>query len=71
MAKKRTATSARKRASEPGPRSTVLTIKGTDEWKGWLNGLSDHLRIPTSTIVDLALVRFAKESGYTMEPPKR
>jgi hypothetical protein len=71
MAKKRTAPKAGKQSTEPGPRSTVLTIKGTEEWKEWLNGLSDHLRIPTSTIVDLALVRYAKESGYTKEPPKR
>lgn len=63
---------ATEQPGEPGPRrSVVLTIKGADEWKEWLNGLSDHLRIPTSTIVDLALVRYAKEVGYEKAPPKR
>lgn len=71
MAKKRATAGTKKQAPEPGPRGTVLTIKGTDDWKDWLNGLSDHLRIPTSTIVDLALVRYAKEMGYTKEAPKR
>ena len=55
----------------PGPRKTVLTIKGTDEWRVWLEGLGDFLRTPTSTVVDHALVKYAKEVGYTREAPKR
>jgi hypothetical protein len=69
MAKKRAPVKAQ--AQPPGPRRTVLTIKGTDEWRIWLEGLGDHLRTPTSTIVDHALVRYAKEVGYTKEAPKR
>lgn len=74
MAKARAITKASQAPeAPPAPvrRGTVLTIKGTEEWKGWLGGLSDHLRIPTSTIVDLALVKFAKENGYEPEAPKR
>jgi hypothetical protein len=52
-------------------RRTVLTIKGTDEWKAWLDALADHLRTPASTIVDHSLVRYAKEVGFTKPPPKR
>jgi hypothetical protein len=52
-------------------KAVVLTIKGTDEWREWLEGLSKHLRTPTSTIVDHALVRYAKESGYQAEAPER
>ena len=70
MAKKR-ATKAKSPEPEPGPRRTVLTIKGTDEWRRWLEELSDFLRTPTSTIVDHALVRYAKEMGFTKEAPKR
>jgi hypothetical protein len=73
-----TATMAKKRpvkaagpASSPGPRRTVLTIKGTDEWRVWLEGLGKHLRTPTSTIVDHALVRYAKEVGYDVPAPER
>jgi hypothetical protein len=68
MAKKRIPAA---KAPEPGPRKTVLTIKGTDEWRGWLEGLADFLRTPTSTIVDHALVKYAKEVGYKAEAPKR
>lgn len=68
---------ARKKTSKPaapeqaGPRRTVLTIKGTDEWRSWLEELADHLRMPTSTIVDHALVRYAKEQGFAKPAPKR
>lgn len=61
----------KRKGPAPPTRNTVLTIKGTEEWKAWLNGLCDHVRIPASTIVDLALVRYAKEVGYTREAPKR
>lgn len=54
-----------------GPRKTVLTIKGTDEWRSWLEGLADHLRTPTSTVVDHALVDYARARGYDREAPKR
>jgi hypothetical protein len=70
MAKKRPA-KTRVGAAEPGPRRTVLTIKGTDEWRVWLEGLAKHLRTPISTIVDHALVRHAKEMGYEPEAPER
>ena len=50
---------------------SVLTIKGTDEWRAWLEELADYLRTPTSTIVDHALVRYAKEMGFPKEAPKR
>lgn len=52
-------------------RRTVLTIKGTDEWRGWLERLGKHLRTPTSTIVDHALVRYAKENGFSEPAPER
>jgi hypothetical protein len=58
-------------ATKPGPRKTVLTIKGTDEWSLWLDELGDHLRTPISTVVDHAIVRYAKEMGFAKEAPKR
>ena len=57
--------------TQAGPRKTVLTIKGTDEWRGWLERLGEHLRTPTSTIVDHALVKHAKDVGFAEEAPKR
>ncbi len=69
MAKKKIAPKAK--APGLGPRRTVLTIKGTDAWRGWLERLAKHLRTPTSTIVDHALIRYAKEMGFEEEAPER
>jgi hypothetical protein len=71
MAKKKAPESVPETTAKQGPRKTVLTIKGTDEWRAWLEELGDHLRTPTSTIVDHALVRYAKEMGFDKEAPKR
>jgi ribosomal protein L16 Arg81 hydroxylase len=70
MAKKQ-ATKAKPPEPEPGPRRTVLTIKGTEAWSQWLNRLADHVRLPASTMVDHALIRYAKEMGFSEEAPKR
>jgi hypothetical protein len=67
MAKKRPG----KKTPEPERRRTVLTIKGTEEWRGWMERLAEFLRTPTSTIVDHALVRYAKEMGFKEEAPPR
>lgn len=71
MAAKRISKPASKAAPEPGPRRTVLTIKGTDEWRSWLERLAEHLRTPTSTLVDHALVEYAKAKGFKEEAPLR
>jgi hypothetical protein len=68
MAKKKTAKPA---PQAPSARKVVLQMKGTDAWKDWLDGLGKHLRTPTSTIVDHALVKYAKEVGYGREAPER
>lgn len=77
MAKKKaagtetTTAATRPRTADHGPRRTVLTIKGTEAWRLWLEELGKHLRTPTSTVVDHALVRYAKEMGFSKEAPER
>ena len=61
------------KAAAPTPeterRKVVLTIKATEEWRGWLDRLSKHLWTPTSTIVDHGVIRYAKESGFDEPAP--
>lgn len=71
MAKKKATAATTKARADDGPRQTVLTIKGTPEWKAWLDDLGDHCRMPASTIVDHALVKYAKEMGFQKEAPRR
>lgn len=56
---------------EPAIRRAVLQMKGTDEWKAWLDDLAKFLRMPTSSIVDNALVDYAKAKGFTKAAPER
>jgi len=67
----RARSAAKGKAPEPGPRRTVLTIKGTDEWRAWLEELGQFLRTPTSTIVDHALVEYARAKGFKKDAPLR
>jgi hypothetical protein len=62
---------ARQTEEESGPKRTVLTIKGSPEWKAWFERFSDFVRTPGSTLVDHALIRHAREMGFTEEAPKR
>jgi ribosomal protein L16 Arg81 hydroxylase len=71
-----TATMAKKKpakAATPAPerRRTVLTIKGTEEWREWLEALSRQLREPVSTAVDKAIVMYAKANNFDREAPER
>jgi hypothetical protein len=50
---------------------TVMTIKGTAEWKEWLNRLADFSRLPSTIVIDLALAEWAKSHGFPEPPPKR
>jgi hypothetical protein len=60
-----------KQPATPDRRRTVLTIKGSEEWKAWLERFAEFLRTPASTVVDHALVRYAKEAGFKDEAPMR
>lgn len=52
-------------------RKAVLQMKGTEAWKGWLDRLAKYLRMPTSSVVDNALVEYAKSKGFPEEAPER
>ncbi len=60
--------------AKPGERDkrmTVMTIKGTVEWKEWLDRLSDFSRLPSTVLIDVALADWAKQRGFLESPPKR
>lgn len=57
--------------SDQPTRRAVLQMKGTDAWKGWLDRLAKFLRMPTSSVVDNALVDYAKSKGFEEEAPER
>jgi uncharacterized protein (DUF1778 family) len=69
MAKKKV---ARKMSSNTQERRSVaVTLKGTEEWKDWLEQAADHCRVTVSAFIDFAAAEYAKAHGFKKEPPKR
>jgi hypothetical protein len=62
-------TAAGKAQSGPGP--LALTIRGSVEWREWVQRGADHCRTDVAKLVDAALIRYLKEQGFTEQPPKR
>ena len=54
-----------------GVKHNVLSIRGTTEWRDWLNRLSEHCRLKSPDVIDRALIVYAKQEGFTEPPPKR
>ncbi len=45
-------------------------VRGSAEWKEWLEGIAKANRQSVSGLLDTALARYAKEMGYP-DPPER
>jgi hypothetical protein len=69
----RTAAMGRKRLhpEDPNRKPVALTIKGTEEWKKWLEEAALHCRLNVSALVDLAVTQYVKAQGFDKAPPKR
>lgn len=65
MAKK----SGRPPNPEPLERVTIINLKGTPEYRKWLDEFSEATHIPASSLVRLGLIALAKEYARD-EPPK-
>lgn len=50
-------------------RLTVFSLKGSPEYRDWLNGLSSHTLVPTAVIARDAIAKWGKERGY-IDPPE-
>ncbi len=54
-----------------GRKPTALTVKGSEEWKEWIEEAASHCRISVSSLVDLAVTQYVKNQGFTKKPPER
>ena len=48
-----------------------IAIRGSQEWRDWVNGLADSRRLKVTDLIDQALVEYAERHGYEPKPPKR
>ena len=67
-------TSDRRKPGRPkrgGPaRVTVVALKGSSEWKEWLDRFAAHCRLGLADTMEQSLMCYAKEREYS-GPPKR
>lgn len=54
----------------PARQKNVLALRGTDDWKSWLDGYAKSKGMPVTVLVDHALRELAKRDGY-QDPPTR
>jgi hypothetical protein len=51
-------------------RETVVALKGSREWKAWLDRFAGHCRLGLADTIEQSRDHFAQERGYR-RPPKR
>lgn len=71
-----TATMARKKTSRGKPVSAkgstiAVTLRGSPEWKAWVEALAAHARLDVAKVIDRALIDFATKEGFTTKAPER
>jgi hypothetical protein len=80
MAKKRTKPAASPKTasaarSGPEPKSggalpNIISMRGSREWRAWLDRLAEACRATPSALIDRALAELARREGFE-EPPRR
>jgi hypothetical protein len=71
MARPKRATGKKVAAREPTNKPTAITVKGSPEWREWVNRGAKHCRTEVAKVVDAALVDYFKARGFTEEAPER
>jgi hypothetical protein len=60
-----------KAKAAPDTGAPALTIRGSKEWREWVNRAADFCRTDVAKLVDASLIRYVRDQGFTEEPPKR
>ncbi|MHC5543245.1 hypothetical protein ACYOEI_33910 [Singulisphaera rosea] len=59
------------RPKRKGPaRETVVALKGSLEWKTWLDGFAEHCRLGLADTIEQSLLFYAQDRHF-QRPPKR
>lgn len=63
---------AKKKTNETADsRHIVISLKGTEAFRDWVNELADHERITSVAVIERALVEYAANHGFKKPAPKR
>lgn len=60
------------RPKGPRPRRKMIAaFKGSPEFASWLDSLVKHCRMPTSSVIENALIEYARIRGFNDPAPER
>lgn len=54
-----------------GPKPTALTIRGSLDWRGWIERGADHCRTDVAKLVDAAVIEYLRARGFDEPAPRR
>jgi hypothetical protein len=68
MAKSKRAASARAPSNR---QPTAVTIRGSKEWRAWVERGAKYCRTDSSKLFDVAVAQYLKAQGFDEPPPER
>lgn len=69
MAKK---TTGAKKVEKTLDRPTIaVTLRGSPEWKAWIEAGARYCRTDVAKLIDAAVVDYLRARGFKQEPPER
>lgn len=71
MAKRGEKKAAAKGSEPSSVRRTIASFKASAEFEAWMHELEAFLRLPTSTMIEHALIELARARKFPKEPPER
>jgi hypothetical protein len=57
-------------APTKGAKNNILSIRGTPEWRGWLERFASKSRVTPTALLDLAVAEKAQRDGFEPPPPR-
>jgi hypothetical protein len=53
-----------------GAKNNILSIRGTPEWRAWLERFASKSRVTPTAMLDLAVAEKAERDGFEPPPPR-
>ena len=60
----------KQRTTMKGTQPNAIAIRGSREWKEWLDEFAAKLRSKPAKIIDLSLAKLAAQEGFREPPPR-
>jgi hypothetical protein len=57
-------------APAKGAKNNILSIRGTPEWRGWLERFAAKSRVTPTALLDLAVAEKAARDGFETPPAR-